>query len=52
MDKVPLTTRGAAKLREELTRLKQTERPKVIADIAEARAHGDVGNNLRPFGLL
>ena len=45
MDKVPLTTRGAAKLREELTRLKQTERPKVIADIAEARAHGDLKEN-------
>jgi len=45
MSKVPLTIRGADRLREELKRLKQVERPKVIAAIAEARAHGDLKEN-------
>ena len=45
MSKVPLTQRGAESLREELKRLKQVERPKVIAAIAEARAHGDLKEN-------
>ena len=45
MSKVPLTARGAEKLREELERLKRSERPRVIAAIAEARAHGDLKEN-------
>ncbi|MCU7936740.1 MAG: transcription elongation factor GreA [Candidatus Thiodiazotropha sp. (ex Dulcina madagascariensis)] len=45
MSKVPLTAKGAAKLREELQKLKSTERPKVIKAIAEARAHGDLKEN-------
>lgn len=45
MQKVPMTVAGAEKLREELTRLKQVERPKIIAAIAEARAHGDLKEN-------
>lgn len=45
MSKVPLTARGAEKLREELERLKRVERPKVIAAISEARAHGDLKEN-------
>lgn len=45
MNKVPLTTRGAERLREELKRLKQVERPRIIAAIAEARAHGDLKEN-------
>jgi transcription elongation factor GreA len=44
-DKVPITARGAEKLREELTRLKTVERPRIIAAIAEARAHGDLKEN-------
>ena len=40
MSKVPLTARGAEKLREELERLKRVERPRIIAAIAEARSHG------------
>ncbi len=43
--RVPLTLRGAEKLREELKRLKSGERPRVIAAIAEARAHGDLKEN-------
>ena len=45
MSKVPLTVAGAAKLREELQRLKTIERPKVVAAIAEARSHGDLSEN-------
>ncbi len=43
--KVPLTARGAEKLRVELKQLKNVERPKVIQAIAEARAHGDLKEN-------
>lgn len=45
MQKVPMTVVGAEKLREELHRLKQVERPKIINAIAEARAHGDLKEN-------
>jgi len=45
MTKVPLTRRGAEKLREELQQLKNVERPRIIAAIAEARAHGDLKEN-------
>ena len=43
--KHPITARGAEKLREELEQLKKVDRPKVIAAIAEARAHGDLKEN-------
>ena len=36
---------GGPALREELARLKKVERPKIIAAIAEARAHGDLKEN-------
>jgi len=45
MQKVPMTAKGAEKLREELNNLKQVERPRVINSIAEARAHGDLKEN-------
>jgi transcription elongation factor GreA len=45
MNKVPLTYRGAEKLREELQILRAVKRPKVIEAIAEARAHGDLKEN-------
>lgn len=45
MSKIPLTATGAAKLREELQRLKAVERPRIINAIAEARAHGDLKEN-------
>jgi len=45
MNKVPLTKRGAEKLREELQQLKTVDRPRIIAAIAEARAHGDLKEN-------
>jgi transcription elongation factor GreA len=45
MNKIPLTVRGADRLREELKRLKGEERPRIIKAIAEARAHGDLSEN-------
>jgi transcription elongation factor GreA len=45
MNKVPLTVQGAEMLREELQRLKFVDRPRIIASIAEARAHGDLKEN-------
>jgi transcription elongation factor GreA len=45
MSKVPLTAKGAERLREELERLKRVDRPQVIKAIAEARAHGDLREN-------
>jgi transcription elongation factor GreA len=43
--KVPITARGAGKLREELVQLKKVERPRIVKAIAEARAHGDLKEN-------
>jgi transcription elongation factor GreA len=45
MQKFPMTVAGAERLREELTNLKQVERPRIIHAIAEARAHGDLKEN-------
>jgi len=44
-ERVLLTPQGEEKLRAELKRLKKTDRPAVIAAIAEARAHGDLSEN-------
>ncbi|MDO9105719.1 MAG: transcription elongation factor GreA [Methylovulum sp.] len=45
MIKVPLTVKGAEKLRTELEELKSVVRPRIIASIATARAHGDLKEN-------
>ncbi|HVF15725.1 MAG TPA: transcription elongation factor GreA [Steroidobacteraceae bacterium] len=45
MKRMPLTSKGAEKLRVELKRLKGEDRPRVILAIAEARAHGDLSEN-------
>jgi transcription elongation factor GreA len=45
MKKIPITARGAEKLRAELVRLKTVDRPRIIMAIAEARAHGDLKEN-------
>ena len=45
MATIPLTKRGAEKLKEELQRLKNVERHAVIRAIAEARAQGDLSEN-------
>ena len=45
MNRPPMTKKGADRLRTELDRLKSEERPRIIAAIAEARAHGDLKEN-------
>lgn len=40
-----MTLRGAELLRGELNRLKNVERPRISAAIAEARSHGDLSEN-------
>lgn len=45
MIKTPMTLRGADKLREELRQRKSELRPKIIAAVEEARAHGDLKEN-------
>ena len=45
MPTIPITTRGAEKLKAELHRLKTVDRPAVINAIAEARAQGDLSEN-------
>ncbi|MBC8017805.1 MAG: transcription elongation factor GreA, partial [Verrucomicrobia bacterium] len=42
---IPLTKESHEALQEELKQLIRVERPKVIQDIAEARAHGDLSEN-------
>jgi len=45
MDKFPITISGEKKLREELDKLTNVERPKIIDAIATAREHGDLKEN-------
>ena len=45
MSRAPITKAGADRLRAELERLKSVERPRIIAAVAEARAHGDLKEN-------
>ncbi|WP_409559966.1 transcription elongation factor GreA [Hyphomicrobium sp. B1] len=45
MERVPMTLEGYKSLEEELQRLKAVERPRIIAAISEARAHGDLSEN-------
>lgn len=45
MATIPITKRGAEKLKAELHNLKTVERPSIIQAIAEARAQGDLSEN-------
>jgi len=45
IEMIPFTKDGHEKLTAELSNLKSVERPKVIEEIAEARAHGDLKEN-------
>ncbi len=45
MDKEPITISGLENLKNELENLKNVERPKIVAAIAEARSHGDLKEN-------
>lgn len=45
MTRLPITPQGFEKLSKELEHLTSVVRPQVIADIAEARSHGDISEN-------
>ena len=45
MEKIPMTANGYASLERELKQRTSEERPKIIAAISEARAHGDLSEN-------
>jgi transcription elongation factor GreA len=45
MSRPPITKAGSERLRAELEQLKFVDRPRIIAAIAEARAHGDLKEN-------
>ncbi len=45
MNRIPLTAKGAQRLRRQLDELKSVERPRIIRAIAEARSHGDLSEN-------
>src|SRR5258706_16226332 len=43
--KIPMTPRGAQRLKEELKRRKEVDRYKIVRAIEEARGHGDLSEN-------
>ncbi|OGP08397.1 MAG: transcription elongation factor GreA [Deltaproteobacteria bacterium GWA2_45_12] len=43
--RVPMTREGVESLREEISRLKSVERPRIVKELEEARAHGDLSEN-------
>lgn len=45
MSKLPITPQGFEKLSKELDNLTAVVRPQVIADLSEARSHGDLSEN-------
>lgn len=45
MESTPMTVKGAKELESELINLKEVVRPRIVDDIATARAHGDLKEN-------
>ena len=45
MESIPMTVGGAKALEVELLKLKDVDRPRIVEDIATARAHGDLKEN-------
>ena len=52
MSRVPITIEGEIALKDELSKLKFIERPKISEAIAEARAHGDLKENAEYHACL
>jgi len=44
-ERVPMTERGYQMMQAELKQLESEERPKIVREIEEARAHGDLSEN-------
>jgi transcription elongation factor GreA len=45
MEKLPITVEGLVQLEKDLYQLRSVERPRIIQQISEARAHGDLSEN-------
>jgi len=45
IEKLPMLAIGHTRMQDELYRLRSIERPKIVDDIEEARAHGDLSEN-------
>ena len=45
METIPITANGARNLEDELKKLKEIDRPRIVHDIAVAREHGDLKEN-------
>jgi transcription elongation factor GreA len=45
MQRIPMTPEGHSQLQAELKNKKEVERPQIVLDIEEARAHGDISEN-------
>lgn len=43
--RIPMTRMGYEKLKKEIDALKSVERPKIVREVEEARAHGDLSEN-------
>lgn len=43
--RVPVTREGLERLKQELHQLKEVRRPEIVAQVAEARSHGDLREN-------
>ena len=52
MQRYPITPEGQERLRAELRRMIEVDRPEVVLAIETARAHGDLSENAEEFEVL